>query len=182
MRTSGFAVSISKAKTACRTDLRDRSPVLARLKTRIGYDYIHSAVDDHTRLGYSEIHNDEKGDTAAGFLTRAAEYFAAHGIDSIERVMTDNHWSYTHSNTFAATLQALGAKHKRIKPHCPWQNGKVERFNRTLQTEWAYRQPFTSNTERSAALPDFLHNYNHQRRHHALGGHPPISRCHQPDC
>jgi transposase-like protein len=150
-------------------------------KARVGYDYIHSAVDDHTRLAYSEILNDEQGNTAAEFMKRAASFFEAHGIASIERVMTDNHWSYTKSSDFAAALTALGAKHKRIKPHCPWQNGKVERFNRTLQTEWAYHQPFTSNSERSSALPDFLHTYNHQRRHHALAGQPPISRCHQPD-
>ena len=43
-------------------------------------------------------------------------------------------------------MAALGAEQRFIKPHCPWTNGKVERFNRTLQTEWAYRQPFTSNT------------------------------------
>lgn len=145
-------------------------------RARIGYDYIHSAVDDHSRLAYSEIHNDEQGDTAAGFITRAAAFFAAQGIERIERVMTDNHWSYTKSRNVATVIQALGAKHKTIRPHCPWQNGKVERFNRTLQSEWAYRQIFTSNNERSAALPDFIHHYNHQRRHHALGGHPPISR------
>ena len=73
-------------------------------------------------------------------------------------------------------IESLGATHKFIRPHCPWQNGKVERFNRTLQTEWAYRQIFTSNNERAAALPHFLHNYNHQRRHHTFGDHPPISR------
>ena len=152
----------------------------AKKRARIGYDYIHSAVDDHSRLAYSEIHPDEKGDTAAGFIERAAAFFADHGITSIERVMTDNHWSYTKSRSVAAVIESLGAKHKRIKPHCPWQNGKVERFNRTLQTEWAYQQPFTSNHERSAALAPWLHTYNHHRRHHALGGHPPITRCHQP--
>ncbi len=40
----------------------------AKKKARIGYDYVHSAVDDHTRLAYSEILGDERGDTAAGFL------------------------------------------------------------------------------------------------------------------
>ena len=63
-----------------------------------------------------------------------------------------------------------------IKPHCPWQNGKVERLNRTLTTEWAYRQVFTSNAERAAALAPWLEYYNTQRRHSALGGLPPISR------
>ncbi len=155
---------------------RQMGSTAAKKKARIGFDYVHSMVDDHTRLAYCEIHPDEQGDTAAGFLERAAVFFARHGIGSIERVMTDNHWSYTKSRSVADVISGLGAKHKRIKPHCPWQNGKVERFNRTLQTEWAYHQVFTSNNERSAALPDFLHTYNHHRRHHALGGHPPISR------
>lgn len=148
----------------------------AKRRAKIGFDYIHSLVDDHSRLAYSEIHDNEQGDTCAGFLKRAAAYFAAHGIERIERVMTDNHWSYRRSNAVAAVIAQLNATHKFIRPHCPWQNGKVERFNRTLQTEWAYRQVFTSNNERSAALPDFIDNYNHQRRHHALGGHPPTSR------
>ena len=148
----------------------------AKKKAKIGFDYVHSMVDDHSRLAYSEIHDDEKGATCAGFLTRAAAIFKEHGITSIERVMTDNHWSYKRSQDFIDAVADLKASHKFIRPHCPWQNGKVERFNRTLQTEWAYRQVFDSNDARSAALPDFLDRYNHRRRHHALGGHPPISR------
>jgi len=148
----------------------------AKRRTRIGYDYIHSAVDDHSRLAYSEILNDEKGDTAAGFLTRAAEFFASCGIDRIEAFMTDNHWSYTQSNAVRDVIAALGARHITIRPHCPWQNGKVERFNRTLQTEWAYRNVFISNHERAQALQPRLEHYNHRRRHSSLGRRPPISR------
>jgi len=109
-------------------------------------------------------------------VQRAAAYFAGHGITQIERVMTDNHLSYARSNDFAATLQSLGARHVFIRPHCPWQNGKVERYNRTLQVEWAYRQVFTSNTERTQALAPWLDFYNTRRRHSAIGALPPISR------
>jgi len=147
----------------------------AQKKARIGYDYVHSAVDDHTRLAYSEIHRDEQGDTAAGFLTRAAEFFASVGIGRIEAVMTDNHWSYTRSHAVAAVLADLGARHITIRPHCPWQNGKVERFNRTLQTEWAYRRIYRSNTDRANALGDWLDHYNYDRKHSSIGG-PPINR------
>ncbi len=90
--------------------------------------------------------------------------------------MTDNHWSYTKSSDVADALAGLKARHVTIRPHCPWQNGKVERFNPTLQTEWAYRQVFTSNAERADALAPWLHHYNHHRHHHALDRHPPISR------
>ena len=155
---------------------RQMGSTAARKKQRIGYDYIHSAVDDHTRLAYSEIHPDEQGPTAAGFLTRAAEFFASCGVDRIEAVMTDNHWSYTKSRAFTDALNTIGARHVTIRPHCPWQNGKVERFNRTLQTEWAYKQIYTSNNERTQALPSWLEYYNHQRKHGSLGRRPPITR------
>ena len=142
--------------------------------TVVGYDYVHSLVDDHSRLAYSEIHSDEKGPTCAAFLTRAATYVAEHGIDRIERLMTDNAWAYRYS--LRQTCAALGARQKFIRPHCPWQNGKVERLNRTLAGEWAYRQAFTSNDERAAALAPWLEHYNTRRRHSALGGLPPVSR------
>jgi transposase InsO family protein len=145
-------------------------------KTPIGYDYVHSLVDDHSRLAYSEILPDEKGETCAAFLERATAYFAAKGIARIERVMTDNAFAYRNSNDIKRVCAALGAKQKFIKPHCPWQNGKVERLNRTLATEWAYQQVFASNADRKAALAPWIENYNTVRRHSALGGKPPISR------
>ena len=145
-------------------------------KKPIGYDYVHSLVDDHSRLAYSEILPDEKGRTCAAFLRRAAAYFAAHGIATIERLITDNAFCYRHSADLKQACVDLGIKQKFIKPHCPWQNGKVERLNRTLATEWAYRQPFTSNADRQAALAPWLEHYNNQRHHSALGGKPPISR------
>jgi Integrase core domain len=128
---------------------------LAR-KARIGYDYVHSAIDDHSRLAYSEILSDEKGATCAAFLTRAANYFCSCGITTIERVITDNHFSYRRSNDVVVVIADLGAKHVFIKPHCPWQNGKVERYNRILQTQWAYRQVFITNDARCAALAPWL--------------------------
>jgi transposase InsO family protein len=142
--------------------------------TRVGYDYVHSLVDDYSRLAYSEILPDEKGATCAAFLARAAAYFAVHGIDRIERLMTDNAWAYRYS--LGEVCSSIGARQKFIKPHCPWQNGKVERLNRTLATEWAYRQAFTSNAERAAALAPWIEHYNTRRRHSALGGLPPVSR------
>jgi hypothetical protein len=145
-------------------------------KTRSGAGYIHTAVDDHSRLAYSEILPDETGPTCGAFIERAASYFAGHGITVIERVITDNHFSYRRSNDVKAAIATLGATHKFIRPHCPWQNGKVERFNRTLATEWAYRQVFTTNNDRAAALAPWLEQYNTRRRHTALGGLPPISR------
>ena len=153
---------------------RQMGSTAARKKITVGYDYVHSLVDDHSRLAYSEILPDEKGPTCADFLQRAIAYFTAHGITRIERLMTDNAFAYRYS--LSAVCADHDIKQKFIKPHCPWQNGKVERLNRTLATEWAYRQVFTTNDARAAALAPWLEHYNTERRHSALGGKPPISR------
>lgn len=143
--------------------------------TKLGMDKIHVAVDDHSRLAFVQVLPDEKGPTCAAFLTEAAAFFASHGI-TIREVMTDNAMNYRHSRDFQAALAALGAKHVLTRPHSPWQNGKAERFNRTLQEGWAYRQPFTSNQDRTDTLSPWLNHYNYDRPHTACGGRPPISR------
>lgn len=142
---------------------------------RVGYDYVHAAVDDHTRVAYAEILPNEQGTTCAGFLLRAGAFFADHGV-AVNQVISDNAKNYIRSRDFQAAVNALGATHLTIRPHCPWQNGKVERFNRTVQVEWAYRQVFLTNDQRSAALAPWLDFYNNRRRHSAIGGLPPISR------
>ncbi|WP_369198962.1 IS481 family transposase [Streptomyces djakartensis] len=141
-----------------------------------GFDYIHSAVDDHSRLAYSEVHGDEKATTCAGFLRRAAAFFTTCDILRIERVLTDNAWPYRKSLAWQQALADLGASGKLTRIYRPQTNGKVERFNRTLLDEWAYLRPYTTNQERTEALADFLHTYNHHPCHTALGGHPPINR------
>lgn len=139
---------------------------------RVGYDYVHAVIDDHTRLAYAEVHADEKGVTAAGVLRRAAAFFASCGIPKIERVLSDNAFAYRNSQAFKDAVTDLGAQQRFIKPHCPWTNGKVERFNRTLQAEWAYRQVFTSSAERTQALDPWLNYYNTERIHTGIGTTP----------
>jgi transposase InsO family protein len=139
---------------------------------RPGMACVHNAVDDHSRLAYSEVLADEKKETTAAFWQRASDYFASCGI-TVKRVLTDNGSAYR-STAFA---EALGdVVHKRTRPYRPQTNGKVERFNRTLEQEWAYARPYTSEAERVAALPGFLHTYNHHRGHTALKGYSPASR------
>jgi transposase InsO family protein len=140
-----------------------------------GYDFVHTAIDDHTRLAYSEIHDDEKDHTSAGFLHRALAWFAAHGV-RVRRVLSDNAMVYRKGTDWGWVCSAWQLKRRFTKPGCPWTNGKAERFNRTLLTEWAYAQAWTTNSLRRRALDRFLVRYNTRRGHSALGGHPPISR------
>ncbi|GAB3261398.1 hypothetical protein GCM10027562_24800 [Arthrobacter pigmenti] len=113
---------------------------------RIGFDYVHVAVDDHSRLAYAEALPDEKGPTCAGFLQRAAAFMATNGAP-VKRVMTENAFAYRLSRDFQDMLAELGAKHKLIKPRQPWQNGKAERFNRRVGLPPPlYLQPGTDRT------------------------------------
>jgi len=142
-------------------------------RPRLGYAYIHSAVDAYSRLAYSEVHANERAVTAIGFWRRARAFFASYGI-TVERVMTDNGMCYI-SKIFGAELVASAIVHTRTRPYCPRTNGKVERYNRTLLNEWAYARPYRSEAARTRALDKWLHMYNHHRHHTAIGG-PPISR------
>ena len=149
-------------------------PLGAALQGPCGYRFLHHAVDDHSRLAYSEIHDDERGTTAAGFWVRANAFFAAAGI-RVEAVMTDNGPCYR-SHDFAAAIGS--AKHRFTRPYRPQTNGKVERFNRTLATEWAYAHPYASDDARAETYPDWLHHYNHHRPHTGIGGLTPADRVH----
>lgn len=105
--------------------------------TGCGYEYVHSAVDDHSRLAYSELLPDERAESCAAFLRRAATYFRARGI-VIQRLLTDNARMYRDSAVFRSTCSDLGIEQRFIRPRRPQTNGKVERYNRTFLAEWAY--------------------------------------------
>jgi len=140
----------------------------------VGTAFIHTVLDDHSRLAYSEIHSDETRETAVSVLRSAAAWFAARGV-RIERVLSDNGSCYR-SKLWAQACATLGITPKHTRPYRPQTNGKIERFHRTLATEWAYRKFYASESARRAAFPAWLHHYNHHRPHTAIGNSPPITR------
>src|SRR4051794_1361232 len=142
-------------------------------KPRTGKAFLHTVVDDHSRVAYVEICADEKAQTAATVLQRAVVWFAERGV-AVERVLSDNGGCYR-SHAWRETCASLGIEHKRTRPYRPQTNGKIERFHRTLADGWAYAKFYDSEAERRAALPGWLHFYNHHRIHSAIGG-TPITR------
>ncbi len=153
--------------------LRGREAVPHHHTTKTGYDYIHSAVDDNTRIAFSQIRADETGDSCAEFLLATAKAFADIGI-TIERVMTDEAKNYTVSKAFKSACSHLVIRHVTTGPYRPRINGKVERFNRTLAEEWAYKRLYRSNSHRQTVFNQWLWNYNHNRPHTALNGRSPM--------
>lgn len=140
----------------------------------IGWEYTHTAIDDHSRLAYAEVLVDETAETTAGFLRRAVAWYAAHGI-AVERLLTDNGSAYR-STHFATVALELGISQRFTQAYRPQTNGKAERYIRTLLTEWAYATAYGRSARRTSALPIYLTYYNFHRRHSALNDQPPASR------
>jgi transposase InsO family protein len=159
----------NREATARRTGQRNH-----RYEPRPGISYLHTVIDDHSRVAYAEICTDEKADTAIAVLRRAVDWFSDHGV-TVERVLSDNGSAYK-SYAWRDACAELGITAKRTRPYRPQTNGKIERFHRTLADGWAYARYYDSETTRRAALPDWLHFYNHHRAHSAIGALPPISR------
>lgn len=146
-----------------------------RKRQKLGYEYLHLAIDDHTRLAYGEVLPNEQGFTSAGFLRRSVAHFAKqHGV-AIERVLTDNGPGY-HSRVFCSVAAELGLSQKYTRPYRPQTNGKAEALVRIAINEWAYRQVYSSNLQRLEQLPRFLEYYNYHRPHGGIGNQPPIAR------
>jgi transposase InsO family protein len=145
-----------------------------RRRNKVGWEFVHIAVDDHSRLAYAEVLPDETATTAVAFLRRAVRFYRRYGI-RVEQLITDNGSAYV-SIAHAIACRRLKIRHLRTRPYRPQTNGKAERFIRTLLAGWAYGAVYGSSHERTTALDGWLWHYNHRRRHSALGHQPPVTR------
>jgi transposase InsO family protein len=142
---------------------------------KLGTAYVHTVLDDFSRVAYAEIHDDETAATAALVLRHAVAWFTERGV-SVHRVLSDNGSAYK-SHLWAQTCAELGITVKKTRPYRPQTNGKIERFHRTLADGWAFKKFYNSETARRAALPAWIHQYNHHRPHTAFEKPaPPITR------
>ncbi len=153
----------------------DRTRSSTDRRERVGYEFAHSMIDDHSRVAFTELHQNERAETVTGFVERALAFYRTLGIDP-RRIQTDNHYSYTKNRSLRELLAAEQISHHTIKPRTPRHNGKVERYQQTLKREWGLGQRYRSSAHRAQALPHWTNHYNEQRRHSAIGNHPPITR------
>ena len=160
----------NRAATAARTG----TPKSKYRQPLIGTCFLHTVIDDHSRVAYVEAHDNETKETAALVLRNAVAWFAERGV-TVQRVLTDNGGCYR-SFLWRDTCAELGVTPKRTRPYRPQTNGKIERFHRTLAEGWAFKKFYTSETARLAALPGWIHQYNHHRPHSAIGKRSPITR------
>lgn len=155
----------------------DRHVTGAEKRLRVGYEWVHSLVDDHSRYAYSELHRDEKAATVTGFVERGLAHFASRGIE-VKRLMSDNAFVYRRNRSLRELLARNQIRHLLIPIRRPQVNGKVERYQQTLKREWALGQIYRSSDHRAAALSHWLSYHNERRPHSSLGGRPPNTRVH----
>jgi transposase InsO family protein len=146
-------------------------------ETRVGYDYAHAIVDDHSRLAYVELLDDERAETVTRFVERALAWLDEHRITT-RRLMTDNAFAYVKNRSLREHLARRGIRHLTTQPYRPRTNGKAERFHQTMAREWAYGLSYRSHHDRNQALPHWLQHYNTRRPHSSIADRPPISRTH----
>ena len=145
-----------------------------RRARKVGWEYLHVAIDDATRLTYAEVLPAQDAPACAAFLQRTLAWFRRRGI-RMRRLLTDNARVYR-AGVFAAVCQRWIVRHRFTRPYRPQTNGKAERFIQTLLREWAYRRPYRSSARRTAALGPYLRFYNHRRPHTSLGRRSPWMR------
>jgi transposase InsO family protein len=142
-----------------------------RRRERVGFAQLHMAVDAASRQAFVELRPSLRSEDCIGFLRATLAHFDARGI-RVRRVLTDNGAGY--KRRFGEACNELGLRWTRTKPYHPWTNGRVERFNRTLQHECVYAgERFTSDEERRYAITLWLASYHSERPHTALDGLTP---------
>jgi len=145
-----------------------------RRARKVGWEYLHVAIDDATRLTYAEVLPAADAPACATFLQRTLAWFRRRGI-RMRRLLTDNAMAYR-AGVVAAVCQRWTVRHRFTRPYRPQTNGKAERLIQTLLREWAYRVPYRSSARRTAALAPYLRFYNHRRPHTSLGRRSPWMR------
>ena len=107
----------------------DRHVTGAEKRMRVGYEWVHSLVDDHSRLAYSELHRDERAVTVTAFVERGLAFYTAHGIEP-KRLLSDNAFVYRKK---PCTKRAARAKLDPTSLH-PAPPATDQREGRTLPT------------------------------------------------
>jgi transposase InsO family protein len=145
-----------------------------RRSRKVGWEFLHVAIDDATRLTYAEVLPADDAPTCAAFLRRTLLWFHRRGI-RVRRLLTDNAMAYR-ARVFCGVCRTWAVRQRYTRPYRPQTNGKAERFIQTLLREWAYRVPYRSSARRTAALRPYLRFYNHRRPHASLGRRSPWMR------
>lgn len=142
---------------------------------RDGWLTLALVVDCHTRelLGW-HLSRSGKATTAAAALEQAliARFGTLGRVPTSFLLRSDNGLVFT-SRAYTRLVRSYGLRQEFITPHCPQQNGMVERLIRTLKEQCVHRRRFESQQHASRTIGDWIQFYNHRRPHQALGMKTP---------
>jgi transposase InsO family protein len=138
-----------------------------------------SGIDDHSRYCVSArlVWRATARPVCEALLTALGRYGAP------EQILTDNGKVFT-GRFGPGTGQVLfdricrehDVRHLLTAPRSPTTTGKVERFHRTLRTEFLAGRTFASLEEAQAELDAWVESYNAERPHQSLGMATPAAR------
>lgn len=127
-------------------------------------------IDCHTRqlLGW-HLSRTGKASTAVAALEQAliTRFGTLGRVKEPFLLRSDNGLVFT-SRDYTRLVRSYGLKQEYITPHCPQQNGMVERVIRTLKEQCVHRHRFESQTHALRVISDWIGFYNRQRPHQAL--------------
>lgn len=138
-----------------------------------GWATLALVMDCHTRelLGW-HLSRSGKATTAVSAPEHAliARFGTLGKVD--EPLRSDNGLVFT-SRAYTKLVRNYGLKQEFITPHCPQQNGMMQRLIRSLKEQYFHRHCFESFANASRAIVDWIQFYNHKRPHRALAVRMP---------
>ena len=129
-----------------------------------GKFYIFSAIDCKSRYGFIYCYKTISSASGKDFIKRVREYFPF----SISAINTDNGSEYLFE--FHKEIISWGIPHFFTDPHCPKQNGRVERFHQTAEYEYFnYQDDLLDDLDMiNERCMEFNNKYNYHRYHGAI--------------
>lgn len=151
-----------------------------QMDTKYPYGYkqgkvIYTIIDDATRWVFVWSYANANQKNTLDFLHKVL----SRSPFLIQKIRTDQGTEFT-GNEVKAFLQENNIIYRKNTPYCPEENGKIERFHRTLNEkglQYGFKANDTLETMQYR-LTLFLYYYNYQKRHRGLGmeGKTPYQR------
>jgi len=137
--------------------------------------YLLGFMDDYSRyiVGLGLYRSQTAENLLEVYRTAGGEY----GVP--KEMLTDNGRQYTNwrgTTRFERELKKDSIKHIKSSPHHPMTLGKIERFWKSIWTEFLDRARFDTFEEARERLSLWLRYYNHRRPHQGIGGVCPADR------
>ncbi len=164
-----------KVSAAERPDERWATDLCRVWGGRDGWLVLALVIDCHTRqlLGW-HLARTGKATTAGAALEQAliTRYGTLGRVRTPFLLRSDNGLVFT-SRHYTRLVRSYGLNQEFITPHCPQQNGMVERVIRTLKEQCVHRHRFENTQHAMRVIGDWIQFYNTRRPHQALGMKTP---------